>query len=187
MRPLFLQPARTTILRKSIVCAKPNHLRSQSILAHGSEEFDSQIDPNGIRGHLYFSKATAEGKGRDDVVRTPGCDFPLELRLTHPKSIGGRGNGPNPEQMFAMGYASCFLNSLQKAATKLDKKQLGDKAKVHVSVYLGQPADSDVQGHTLKTMIDVEGLDDDEIICNAHEHCAFSRALRGAEVVVKKI
>jgi len=37
-------------------------------------------------------------------VKSDG-DVPLSLKLATPKSIGGKGDGQNPEQLFAMGYA----------------------------------------------------------------------------------
>ena len=52
----------------------------------------------------YFSKATAEGPGRNGLVKSNG-DSPLELRMSIPRTAGGKGDGQNPEQLFAMGYA----------------------------------------------------------------------------------
>ena len=52
----------------------------------------------------YFSKATAEGPGRNGLVKSNG-DSPLELKMSMPRAAGGKGDGQNPEQLFAMGYA----------------------------------------------------------------------------------
>lgn len=32
-------------------------------------------------------------------------DVPLDLKLSMPKIAGGKGDGQNPEQLFAMGYS----------------------------------------------------------------------------------
>lgn len=56
----------------------------------------------------YFAKATAEGPGRSGMVRSNG-DHPLQFAMAMPKAAGGRGDGPNPEQLFAMGY-SCEIH-----------------------------------------------------------------------------
>ena len=62
----------------------------------------------------FFSKATAEGAGRNGKVKSFG-DAPLELKLSMPKSAGGKGDGQNPEQLFAMGYSCtpCLDRPLQ--------------------------------------------------------------------------
>lgn len=52
----------------------------------------------------YTAHATASGKGRDGQV-TSDDDDGIQLRLAKPKSLGGKGDGQNPEQLFAMGYA----------------------------------------------------------------------------------
>ncbi|MGA9658523.1 MAG: Ohr family peroxiredoxin, partial [Asticcacaulis sp.] len=38
----------------------------------------------------------------------------LDLQLSVPKEMGGPGgDGANPEQLFAMGYAACFIGAMQ--------------------------------------------------------------------------
>ena len=46
----------------------------------------------------------AEGAGRNGTVKSFG-DAPLDLKLAMPKVAGGKGDGQNPEQLFAMGYS----------------------------------------------------------------------------------
>ncbi len=38
-------------------------------------------------------------------------DCGLELRLAMPRSLGGKGDGQNPEQLFAMGYAGAYMRA----------------------------------------------------------------------------
>ena len=65
----------------------------------------------------YRTAATATG-GRDGRTRTE--DGKLDLQLAIPKEIGGPGgDGVNPEQLFAAGYAACFLSSVKGAGQKL--------------------------------------------------------------------
>ncbi|OCH92454.1 OsmC-like protein [Obba rivulosa] len=140
-----------------------------------------------LKDHIFFSKATAEGAGRNGKVKSFG-DAPLELKLAMPKAAGGKGDGQNPEQLFAMGYSGCFLGALQLAAARAGKKELAENAKVHATVFLGHPKDPDMEGFGLRVEIGVEGCDDDAIIAAAHEFCPYSRALtRGVEVDVKKV
>ncbi|ETW80665.1 hypothetical protein HETIRDRAFT_459374 [Heterobasidion irregulare TC 32-1] len=137
-----------------------------------------------LKDHIYFARATAEGAGRAGIVTSDG-DAPLELKLALPKAFGGKGDGQNPEQLFAMGYSSCFIGAIQLAASRAGKKEVGDRAKVHAKVYLGHPTDR--EGFGLKVDINVEGVEDDAIIAAAHDICPYSLALReGIEVNVAK-
>ena len=54
----------------------------------------------------YTGHATASGAGRNGhaISKEEGA-APLDLKLATPKALGGNGNGHNPEQLFAAGYA----------------------------------------------------------------------------------
>ena len=55
---------------------------------------------------IYSTSATASG-GREGSAKSE--DGQLNVTLVTPKELGGAGgNGTNPEQMFAAGYASLF-------------------------------------------------------------------------------
>ena len=63
---------------------------------------------------MYTAQATAHN-GREGLVRS--SDNTLELKLSMPKSLGGRGEaGTNPEQLFAAGYSACFDSALRFVA-----------------------------------------------------------------------
>ncbi|KAI0683281.1 OsmC-domain-containing protein [Cerioporus squamosus] len=151
---------------------RPNHMQSRGILS--------------LKDHVYFSKAEATGAGRNGTVKSFG-DVPLELKMSMPKTTGGKGDGQNPEQLFAMGYSSCFLGALQLAAARANKKELAENAKVTANVFLGHPENPDLDGFGLRVELNVEGCPDDAIIAEAHEFCPYSRALKhGAEVTITK-
>jgi hypothetical protein len=62
----------------------------------------------------YRTTATARG-GRDGTARTEDGTF--EVKLATPKELGGAGGeGNNPEQLFAAGYAACFIGAMKVAA-----------------------------------------------------------------------
>ena len=63
---------------------------------------------------LYTTEALATGAGRNGSVTVP--DGGLEFDLASPRAMGGSGNGSNPEQLFAAGYAACFHSVLQLTA-----------------------------------------------------------------------
>ena len=54
----------------------------------------------------YTAKAVAEGAGRNGTVKlVDEPKAPLTLKLAMPPALGGSGEGQNPEQLFALGYA----------------------------------------------------------------------------------
>ncbi|OBZ70597.1 hypothetical protein A0H81_09155 [Grifola frondosa] len=145
---------------------------SQRIMIGSGVRHARLISPSTVykRGILTLKDhvATAQGAGRNGTVRSNG-DAPLELKMSMPKVTGGKGDGQNPEQLFAMGYSSCFLGALQLAASRANKKELAENAKVSASVFLGHPSDPSLDGFGLRVDITVEGCNDDQIIAAAHE------------------
>jgi Ohr subfamily peroxiredoxin len=62
----------------------------------------------------YTAEAVARGGRVGEVVSSDGV---LKLKLSLPREIGGPGGeGTNPEQLFAAGYAACFQSALEAAA-----------------------------------------------------------------------
>ncbi|KAF9264115.1 OsmC-like protein [Marasmius fiardii PR-910] len=131
-----------------------------------------------LKSAQYTVTATASGQGRNGSVSANG----LELKFALPKELGGSGNGENPEQLFAMGYAACFLGALQAVAPQQGKKEMASKAKVHASVSIGEP--EGMPGFGLGVEIKVEGIDE-ELLRAGHEFCPYSRlAKNGINVKV---
>ncbi|KAF8584819.1 OsmC-like protein [Ramaria rubella] len=140
-----------------------------------------------LKDHKYTAHATASGGGRNGNVSSKEAGAaPLDMNLTTPKALGGPGTGHNPEQLFAAGYAACFLGALQLTASMAGKKDLVKEAKIHTAVHLGEP--NDKPGFGIAVDIEVEGVADEQLITDAHAFCPYSRALNlGAQVTVKKI
>ncbi|EIW63213.1 OsmC-like protein [Trametes versicolor FP-101664 SS1] len=137
-----------------------------------------------IKDHKYSAHATARGQGRNGQVKSDD-DCGLELRLAMPKSLGGKGDGQNPEQLLAMGYAACMLSALQMVAGQTGKTDAARNAAVHAQVHLGQP--DGMEGFGLQVDLQVEGIDDMELIQAGHKACPYSRAFaHGAVVNVTK-
>src|SRR4051812_50095538 len=66
---------------------------------------------------LYKAEATATG-GRTGVAKS--SDGRLSVALDTVKELGGAGgDGTNPEQLFAAGYAACFIGALKVAGQQL--------------------------------------------------------------------
>jgi lipoyl-dependent peroxiredoxin len=125
---------------------------------------------------IYATSAIAVG-GRDGNTGT--TDGKFEVKLAPPKELGGKDDGNNPEQLFASGYAACFLGSIKLLASQ-GGLILPRNAEVMVTVGLGVRPEG---GHGLQVAIDVTlpGLAQTEaktLIEKAHHICAYSNAMR---------
>lgn len=78
--------------------------------------------------HLYTAEALATGDGRNGHGRT--SDGRVDVDLATPKELGGTGEGTNPEQLFAVGYAACFHSALRVVA-RADKADVTDLLSGH--------------------------------------------------------
>ena len=62
---------------------------------------------------IYIARAKAMG-GRVGTAKSD--DGQINLKLDRPVEMGGKGDGTNPEQLFAAGYAACFIGALRVVA-----------------------------------------------------------------------
>jgi Ohr subfamily peroxiredoxin len=125
---------------------------------------------------LYRDSATATG-GRDG--RSMLSEGGLVLAMAIPKSMGGSGEGSNPEQLFALGYASCFSSAL--AFVSRAKGVDAAKSRVTAEVGIGRNASG---GFALAVELKVSfpGVDPaqaKELVEAAHHVCPYSNATRG--------
>jgi osmotically inducible protein OsmC len=127
---------------------------------------------------VYTAEATATGGGRDGHVRS--SDGQLDLETRPPKPMGGSGQGTNPEQLFAAGYAACFLGALRLVARNA-KIELDDATCVTVSIGFGKDANGGF-GLTGNIVGHLPGLDQktaDDLVEKSHHVCPYSNAVRG--------
>lgn len=128
---------------------------------------------------LYSTSATATG-GRDGRSRI--ADGSLDVVLASPKELGGNGQGNNPEQLFAAGYAACFLGAMKFAATQ-DKSlpRVPADATVTATVGIGPRADKGF-GLAVSLEVSLPGVDRaaaEELVAEADTICPYSHATRG--------
>lgn len=126
----------------------------------------------------YTTEALATGGGRNGHVTA--MDGALEFDMKIPKEMGGPGGGPNPEALFASGYAACFHSALQGVA-RSQKVKLGDDTSVGARVGIG---DNGQGGFGLKVALEVviPTLPHDQaqqLADAAHQVCPYSNATRG--------
>ncbi len=126
----------------------------------------------------YRTTATATG-GRDGQAST--ADGSLNLKLATPKELGGVGGpGNNPEQLFAAGYAACFIGAM-KAVAAAQKLRVPNDATVTATVGIG-PRSEGGFGITADLKVSLPGLepaDAKRLVDAAHQVCPYSNATRG--------
>ncbi|CAE6423027.1 unnamed protein product [Rhizoctonia solani] len=119
----------------------------------------------------YTATAIASGAGWEG--RTELEDGSLVFDLAIPKEMGGSGDGQNPDQLLALGYASCFLGALQLAAKNRNVK-LSNDVKVQAAVSFGDAKDS---GYGIGVELTVIGADS-ALAQAAHEICPYSQLFK---------
>ncbi len=122
---------------------------------------------------LYTAKAHTTG-GRDGASRTD--DGRLDIKLSSP---GTSGTGTNPEQLFAAGYAACFIGAI-KAVAGMQKITLPADLAIDSSVDLGKVGQA--YGIAAQLNVSLPGMDREaaqKLVDAAHQVCPYSNATRG--------
>lgn len=127
---------------------------------------------------LYSTEARASG-GRDGETGT--TDGRFRAKLSTPKELGGAGgDGVNPEQLFASGYAACFIGAMKAVSSSVGVRVPADTS-VTSTVGIG-PRSEGGFGLTVALRVELPGVDRDKaqtLIAKAHEVCPYSNATRG--------
>lgn len=126
---------------------------------------------------IYTAHATATGGRAGHVESNDGT---LSLNLAMPKEMGGNGQGTNPEQLFAAGYAACFHGALQFVAGQGKTDVSGSRVAGHVSI-----GENDAEpGFKLAVVLDVDvptlsQAEAERLAQQTHQVCPYSNATRG--------
>jgi osmotically inducible protein OsmC len=127
---------------------------------------------------LYTAQAHVTGGRANGHGHTSDGELDVDLRL--PKEMGGQGDGTNPEELFAVGYAACFEGALGVVARRA-KQDAGDVA-IDSKVML---LPTEERGFKIAVALDVTlpSIDDPaqavELVRAADQVCPYSNATRG--------
>jgi Ohr subfamily peroxiredoxin len=126
-----------------------------------------------IEKTLYTARTHTTG-GRDGASRS--TDGRLDIKLSSP---GSKGDGTNPEQLFAAGWSACFIGAMGVAAARL-KVALPTDLAVDAEVDLGTTDGA----YLLQARLNVSlpGAERElaqALVDAAHETCPYSKATRG--------
>lgn len=128
---------------------------------------------------VYTAHAVATG-GRDGIAKSD--DGKLDVKLDPPRQMGGGGTGTNPEQLFAAGYAACFIGAM-KFVAGTQKLQVPSDVSIDSSVEFG-PLATGAKGFGIGVtmVVHLRGMDRaqaEKLVHDAHEVCPYSNATRG--------
>lgn len=125
---------------------------------------------------FYEAKAHSTGGRNGQVITDDGT---LSLQLSIPKSLGGPGGeGTNPEQLFAAGYAACFDSALNHIARQ--RKVTLEETAVDSTVGIGQRPDGNF-GLAVTLAVKIVGVpreQAEELLHAADAACPYSNAIR---------
>ena len=127
---------------------------------------------------IYTAEATAYG-GRKGRVTSD--DDRLDVELSAPTEMGGDGgDGTNPEQLFAAGYAACFHSAMRLVARHM-KLDVADST-VTARVGIGQADGRIGYGLAVELVVSAPTLDKEtaeKLVETSHQVCPYSNATRG--------
>ncbi|GLS24659.1 organic hydroperoxide resistance protein [Marinibactrum halimedae] len=128
---------------------------------------------------VYQAHAVATG-GRDG--RAVSSDEKLNVQLSTPKELGGAGgDGTNPEQLFAAGYAACFIGAMKFVGAQ-ESIAVPQEVSINSAVGIGPNPKGVGFAITVSLEISLPGLEKDVaqgLIDKAHAVCPYSNATRG--------
>lgn len=126
---------------------------------------------------IYSATATVRG-GRTGTVTSD--DGHLALQMSVPQAMGGPGGeGTNPEQLFAAGYAACF----QSALGLIGRRQKVDTSNSTITSTVRLHPNGN-GGYKLGVTLAVQlpGVEHDlaeQLVEQAHQVCPYSNAIHG--------
>jgi osmotically inducible protein OsmC len=132
-----------------------------------------------IEKAIYTAHTRATG-GRAGTAKSD--DGQIDLKLDRPIEMGGKGNGTNPEQLFAAGYAACFIGALRVVAGKRHI-WVPEDVSIDSAVSFG-PLAGGVEGFGIAVSMTIhlpgiERATAEELMHLAHRTCPYSNATRG--------
>jgi Ohr subfamily peroxiredoxin len=127
---------------------------------------------------VYSTRVTATG-GRHGSIRSD--DDLLDLKLALPKTLGGKGDATNPEQLFAGGYAACFENALFHVSREARRHFADGDIEVVAEIGLSRnDSGRFVLSASLAVMITgVDQTTAGQLVEGAHAICPYSNAIKG--------
>ncbi|POX60433.1 osmotically inducible protein OsmC [Streptomyces sp. Ru62] len=125
----------------------------------------------------YTAVVDVDGEGRNGG-RVQSSDGLLETSLALPKELGGAGTATNPEQLFAAGWAACFLGALRRAATLRKIRLTSTTITAEITLTHGDEGEFSLSAVLAPVLGGVDQATAEELAHAAHQICPYSKATR---------
>lgn len=135
-------------------------------------------------GTVCVTGGTARHARASGVARSD--DGHLDVQLRMPQALGGQGEGTNPEQLFAAGYAACFHGALTLLAARAGVAL--EDATVTAAVTFGRDPVDGLFTLIARVRISLPGVERavaEELVRNTERICPYAKMAReGIDCVV---
>lgn len=125
---------------------------------------------------VYKAEMLTQG-GRSGTIQSE--DGSIKIKLAVPAAMGGKGDGPNPEQLFAGAFAACFEHSVRHIAKKNHVPLRGCYVEAELSMFV---TDEDAYRMALTLTVHMAGTleqaDADNLIERARGICPYADATK---------
>lgn len=127
---------------------------------------------------LYTARVASTG-GRNGHAKSE--DGLIDMDMTVPPSLGGKGDKPNPEVLFAAGYAACFGNAVIFVAKDkgIELAPEDVKTTAEVELFSTDAGEFRLRVHLENEIKGVDQSQADELVKIGHDVCPYSNATRG--------
>jgi lipoyl-dependent peroxiredoxin len=135
-----------------------------------------------IRGGMTMKKflertATAFG-GRDGEIKDTQSGY--SVKLSKPVEMGGNDpKGSNPEELFSIGYSSCFASSLEYLLISNRVSYQSLSVKADTALMMDEKTGFEFQLTVKVTILGVSKEVERIYIQKAYDFCPYSKAIKG--------
>ncbi|GHF11053.1 osmotically inducible protein C [Streptomyces spiralis] len=126
----------------------------------------------------YTAVVNVDGEGRNGG-HVHSSDGLLQTGLALPRELGGVGTATNPEQLFAAGWAACFLGALRRAAGIRKIRLTSTVITAEITLTHGDDGEFSLSATLNPTLGGVDQQTAEELAHAAHQICPYSKATRG--------
>lgn len=124
----------------------------------------------------YTATVEVIGEGRNGgTVRS--VDGLLEHRLSLPAELGGAGDETNPEQLFAAGWAACYLGALRHAASLRGIKLTSTGITAEVTLHHDDAGEFSLAARLTPRLGGVDQRTAEQLAEEARRICPYSKAV----------
>jgi Ohr subfamily peroxiredoxin len=135
----------------------------------------------------YWTEAQATGGGRNGLSKL--ASGMLTATMAVPKETGGSGLGHNPEELFALGYAACYLGAMRFIAGSEKIGSVPPDASVTAHVGIGPRSEGGFR-LAVRLVVKMPGVEKavaEKIAERGHFICPYSHATKGNIEVVTEV